>query len=383
MPANTPTTAPAADWLRLWRLVQQSSRSMACLLREFPSPAAALAAGAAQWRALGVAPVRAQRLDDWQQRRDPALCREMDESVAADLAWCESPGNALLTTGHPDYPALLREIPDAPPLLFLRGSAALLSLPQVAIVGSRHPSLTGKADAQAFASELAGTGLAITSGMARGIDAAAHVGALTVRGSTVAVLGTGADRPYPRENSRLYERILAEDGLVVSEFLPGTPPLAPHFPRRNRLISGLALGTLVVEAAPQSGSLITARLAAEQGRLVWVLPGSRHNAQALGCLNLIREGATAIASTAHILADLPPMLGFLREQLPGVQAPSRSRGPDRESRQVLAALGCERRHADWLITTTGLPPATVLRVLARLELEGLVAAVPGGYERAG
>lgn len=378
---NMISSAAAMDWLRLWRLLQQSSPSAAALLDAFGSPAAALAATPAQWRALGLAPARAQRLAQWHAGKDPELTREMDETVAADLAWCEADGQRLLTRDDADYPPLLREIADPPPLLFLRGDMSLLTLPQVAIVGSRNPSLAGKTDAQVFAHELSGIGLAITSGMARGIDASAHAGALRAGGKTIAVLGTGVDRPYPRENSRLYEEILARGGLIISEFLPGTPPLGMHFPRRNRIISGLSLGVLVVEAAPESGSLITARLAAEQGRSVWALPGSRHNSQAQGCLKLIREGATAVTSTAHILADLPPMMGFLREQTTMSMARPALPALENDVLSVLEAMAYERRHADWLINATQQSPASVLRALSVLELAGLITAVPGGYER--
>lgn len=375
------STNEIIDWLRLWRLLQQSSSSAAMLLQAFGAPAAALAASPAQWRALGVAPARAQRLAYWRAGKDPELAREMDEATAADLAWCQCAGQSLLTLSDANFPPLLHEAGDPPPLLFLKGDASLLTLPQVAIVGSRQPSLAGKADAQAFASELAEVGLIITSGMARGIDASAHAGALRVQGKTIAVLGTGADRPYPRENSRLYAEIVARGGLIVSEFLPGSLPLAMHFPRRNRIISGLSLGVLVVEAAPESGSLITARLAAEQGRSVWALPGSRHNPQAQGCLKLIREGATAITSSQHILEDLPPMMGFLRAQTAAKITEPVQPVLDRDVLCVLEALAYERRHADWLIMTTGQAAASVLRALSVLELAGLIAAVPGGYER--
>lgn len=382
MPMQTRSPFPVEDWLRLWRLVQQSSLSVHKLLGQFAGPAEALAASPAEWRGLGVSPERADRLAGWQYGDDAALRKELDEGVAADLAWCQAPANALISLGHPDYPRLLQEIPDPPPLLFLTGDAALLALPQLAVVGTRHPSLAGRADAEAFAGDLARAGLVITSGMARGIDAAAHVGALRAGGRTVAVLGTGADRPYPRENTRLYQHIAEQGGLVVSEFLPGTLPLAQHFPRRNRIISGLSLGTLVVEAAPESGSLITARLAAEQGRLVWALPGSIHNVQARGCLKLIREGVTPITETGQILADLPPMLELLRTQL-AEAVPRRAPAVAVEAEQglILEALGQERRHPDWLIQTTGQTPASVLRALSQLEIAGLVAAVPGGYER--
>ncbi len=378
------TFAPATDWLRLWCLVHQSHRSTALLLQEFSSPTDALTASPSDWRRLGIAPGQAQRLAHWQQENDPALLREMQEGVLAKLHWCEQPGHTLLAQDHEDYPALLREIPDPPPLLFLRGNSMLLGLPQLAIVGSRKPSLAGRSDAAAFARELAEAGLVITSGMARGIDACAHEGTLNAGGQTVAVLGTGADRAYPRENTGLYDRLVAEGGLIVSEFLPGTLPLAPHFPRRNRIISGLSLGVLVVEAAPESGSLITARMAAEQGRTVWALPGSRHHPQAQGCLKLIREGATAVVNTAQILSDLPPMTGWLREQVTARDNSSSATTQTRlsvEATQVLDALGCECRHADWLIQATGQKPAQVLRLLVELELGGHVAAVAGGYER--
>lgn len=375
-----PSPAPLQDWLRLWRLVQQSSASVHKLLCVYDGPAAALQATAADWRRAGVAPEKAARLQRW---RAGELMQEMQAGLQADMDWCAQPGCALLTLHDDNYPALLREIADPPPLLFLRGNTGLLNLPQLAIVGSRRPSLTGQADAAAFAAELATAGLVITSGLARGVDAAAHAGALRAGGHTVAVLGCGADLPYPRENRALYQALLEKDGLVVSEFLPGTPPLPLHFPRRNRVISGLSVGVLVVEAAVKSGSLITARLAADQGRLVWALPGSRHQPESQGCLRLIRDGVTAVTDSRQILGDLPALLGFLRSQLP---PPSASTVPvlaslPGEARTLLEALGSECRHADWLITMTGVPAAAVLRALAALEAAGLIAAVPGGYER--
>lgn len=379
---HTPSPARLADWLRLWRLAQQAPSVIHKLLTQFDGPGAALSAAPAEWRMLGVGSTSCDRLASWQYGDDLALTRELEEGMAADLAWCEGAGQAVLPLEHPDYPPLLREIPDPPPLLFVKGDQSLLGLPQLAVVGTRHPSLTGRGDAEAFAAALARAGLIITSGMARGIDAAAHVGALRAEGRTVAVLGTGADRPYPRENTKLYQGIVQQGGVIVSEFLPGTLPLAHHFPRRNRIISGLSLGTLVVEAAPESGSLITARLAAEQGRMVWALPGSIHNVQAQGCLKLIREGVTAVTNVDQILADLPPMLAVMRTQLESPERPGEARPTmAAEERVVLDALGQERRHPDWIIQATGQPPSAVLRILSQLEVAGLVAAVPGGYER--
>jgi DNA processing protein len=381
------------DWLRLWRLLQQSSLRFHRALASFADPTTALSASDADWRAAGIGHSAVARLQQWQQTQNPELQRELDEGVAADLAWSERIDQRIITLASADYPALLREIPDAPPLLFLRGNSAVLDMPQLAIVGSRHPSHTGLSDARDFAAELSRAGVVITSGLASGIDGAAHAGALRSGGLTIAVQGTGADRAYPREHQRLYSEILHRGGLIVSEFLPGTPPLAPHFPRRNRIISGLSMGVLVVEAAPDSGSLITARLAAEHGRPVWALPGSRHHAQARGCLQLIREGASLVTETAHILEDLPAMVGWLREQLPlPVSAASEAEAGDAKplavaqaldasTRQLLALLGQECRHADWLIAMSGLAPAATLRALSQLEMAGLIASVPGGYER--
>ncbi|MDQ8036425.1 MAG: DNA-processing protein DprA [Pedobacter sp.] len=377
---TTYDSATAPDWLRLWRLLEQSSQSAHFLLQVFSSPAAALMADGAAWRAAGVAPQKVRRLELWRQGKDPELQREMDEGVAADIAWSEAAGQRLLTLDDADYPRFLREIADPPPLLFLRGNGDLTDFPQVALVGSRQPSVNGREDAVVLAAELASSGLVITSGLARGIDAAAHAGCLRAGGKTIAVLGAGVDQVYPRENSRLQAAILERDGLLLSEFRPGTPPLPQHFPRRNRIISGLSLGVLVVEAALESGSLITARLAAEQGRMVWALPGSRHHAQSQGCLKLIREGATMVTQSRHILSDLPPMLGLYHE----VEAPTpKSKRPrlERQVQLVLEAMGQECRHADWLIAATGQPAAAVLSALSVLEMEGLVVAVPGGYER--
>lgn len=394
------TSAPAADWLRLWRLIQQSLGGARRLLRHFGAPAAALAAAPAEWQALGVPEASVERLAAWQYGDDAVLLRELDEGLATDLAWCEGTGQGVLAIDHPEYPALLRQIADPPPLLFFRGDPRLLDLPQVAVVGTRHPSLTGRADAEHFGGELARAGLVVTSGLARGVDTGAHLGALRAGGRTVAVLGTGPDRPYPRENTRLYLNIAEGGGVLVSEFLPGEPPLGMHFPRRNRIISGLSLGVLVVEAAPESGSLITARKAAEQGRLVWALPGSRHNAQAQGCISLIRDGVTAVANVGQMLADLPPMVGALKAclgvttapDLPPVVAGARDLPAALAAagaiatlepglRQVLEALGEEARHPDSVIGAIGQPPSLVLQALSRLEIAGFIAAVPGGYAR--
>ena len=225
----------------------------------------------------------------------------------ADMRWLEQTRNFLLRITDPGYPALLRELPSPPSALFLHGDPDLLGLPQLAIVGSRNPSTGGRRTAGEFAGFLAASGLIVASGLATGIDAAAHRGALDADGLTLAVTGTGLDRVYPARNRALAHDI-AMNGLLVSEFPCGTPPLPGNFPRRNRILAGLSLGTLVVEAATQSGSLITARLAAEAGREVFAIPGSIHNPLARGCHALIRDGAKLVETGQHVLEELAPLL---------------------------------------------------------------------------
>jgi DNA processing protein len=223
--------------------------------------------------------------------------------IDADLRWLEASGTALLASTEAAYPELLRCSPDAPAVLFVRGNPASLLEPQLAMVGTRNPTAGGRATAREFAASFARLGLGITSGLALGIDAACHEGALAAGGSTIAVLGCGLDVVYPRENLPLAERVAAS-GAVISEFPPGTPALREHFPQRNRIIAGLAHGTLVVEAARRSGSLITARLAGTAGREVFALPGSIHNPLARGCHELIRQGAKLVECVEDVLAEL-------------------------------------------------------------------------------
>lgn len=371
------TDPSSLSWLTLYCLLQQADQALRLLIERFGTPEQALAQSPEAWRQAGLSPRHAQALQNWQQ--DSRLT-QLDRT----LEWLSlGQGRQLLTLADADYPRLLREIPDPPPLLFLRGRAELLGLPQIAIVGSRHPSQGGLASAQGFAQTLGACGLTITSGLALGIDGAAHRGALQAQAGTIAVLGTGPDRLYPRSHHELALSILDQGGLILSEFLPGTPPLAPYFPRRNRIISGLALGVLVVEAALESGSLITARLAGEQGRNIWALPGSVHNPLAKGCHTLIRDGAKLVEEAAHILEDLEPLLGVLQQ--PALS--SRHIGTaqyvvaDDKARQVLEALAWERRSLDWLVETTGLATGELGAILMDLELAGQVATVAGGYER--
>ncbi|MGE5625304.1 MAG: DNA-processing protein DprA [Bacillota bacterium] len=301
-----------------------------------------------------------------------------------DLAWMAHAGARLITMLDPEYPALLRQIPDPPAALFTRGNVALLSAPQLAMVGSRNPSVEGRRNAEEFAAYLVKCGLVITSGMALGIDAASHRGALKGGGQTVAVWGTGLDKAYPPHNRELAEEIAAK-GLVVSEFPPGTPPLPTHFPRRNRLISGLAVGTLVVEAASHSGSLITARLASEQGREVFAIPGSIHNPMARGCHRLLREGAKLVESAGDILEELAPLLGLeppVATASASTDASADTPPQDPEYSLQLNSLDFAPTSVDSLVERTGLTPEVVSSMLLMLELQGYVEASPGGrYSR--
>lgn len=315
----------------------------------------------------------------------------VDESTAA---WLARDDAHLLTPADAGYPALLREIPNPPPQLFVRGSVDALALPQLAIVGSRHATPSGTETAQSFASHLAGRGFCITSGLAEGIDAAAHRGALAARGRTVAVCGTGPDIVYPRQHEALAEEIIASGGAIVSEFAPGTPVLRSNFPRRNRLISGLAVGTLVVEASLRSGALITARHAMEQGREVFAIPGSIHNPVARGCHRLIRNGAKLVETAADIVDELGGLLASLRADEPATRAePAPDAAPDNgssgaeddaEYARLLACMAWDPVDVDTLVSRSGLTIGEVSSMLLLLEMRGSVRSLTGGrYQRAG
>lgn len=304
--------------------------------------------------------------------------------MARDLAWLEQPGHHLLDWSDPHYPPLLRQIARPPPLLFVHGDPACLRQPQLAIVGARHPTPAGRDTAQRFATHLAGCGLTITSGLALGIDAAAHQGALS-GGQTIAVMGSSLDQVYPARHRELARAIVAR-GALVSELPIGTPPLAENFPRRNRLISGLALGVLVVEAAAQSGSLITARLAVEQGREVFAIPGSIHNPLAKGCHALIRQGAKLVETAADILEELGALAMAAAEPVSVESAPAPAPAPapalTEDYQQLLVAMGDAPVSVDALADRCGLTAEALSSMLLILELEGRIAAMPGGlYER--
>ena len=322
------------------------------------------------------------------------------QRLAATLAWLQAgPGRRVMVLGDADYPAPLLHAADPPLLLYLHGRSALLQHRALAIVGSRRPSAQGRDNARRFAAAVAAQGWTIVSGMAAGVDGAAHEGALAAGGDTIAVVGTGIDRIYPASHQALAHQI-AKTGLLVSELALGTPPLAQNFPQRNRIIAGLAQGTLVVEAALRSGSLITARLACEAGREVMAIPGSILSSQSAGCHALIRQGAALVDSPEQVLEELgalPPLATAAAPKVPkvpklpklptalaapAVPADAAAAAAAEPDDAVLRALGHDPLSLDALIDRCGWPAPALSAHLLTLELDGLVARLPGGlYQR--
>lgn len=295
------------------------------------------------------------------------------------LAWANQPNQHIIHWQHPAYPESLRHIASPPTLLYAIGDVALLSKPQIAIVGSRNASHYGLDCAYQFGQAIAQTGLVVTSGFATGVDGKAHMGALQAAGKTIAVLGTGPDVVYPKRHTEMATE-LARNGLLVSEFAPGTPPRAQHFPRRNRIISGMSLGVLVVEAALQSGSLITARYALEQNKEVFAIPNAIHDPRSKGCHQLIRDGAKLTESIADILEELP--IGSWQAANNSVTQLSEKSQPENfTSEPLLDNLSYEVTSVDELVARSQLPVDVLLTRLLDLELQGFVAAVSGGYVR--
>lgn len=351
--------ADLAAWIKLSLAPGLGGQSLRKLLGTFGLPQQVLAAG----RGALVRIVSAEIADRILSGLDSA-------AVDAALEWAAVEDHAILTLADADYPRSLLETPDPPALLYVHGRRELLARPGLAVVGSRNATPQGASNAEQFARAFSCAGLTIVSGLALGIDAAAHRGGLDGAGSTIAVLGTGADIFYPQRNRALAERI-AREGLIVSEFPLGTPPHGSNFPRRNRVISGLARGCLVVEAALVSGSLITARLAAEQGREVFAIPGSIHSPHSKGCHALIKQGAKLVESAQDLLQEL------------GVETPVAPPGnvPPAGS-DLLAQLGYDACDIDTLCARTGLTADVVSAMLLQLELDGKVASLPGGlYQR--
>jgi len=301
------------------------------------------------------------------------------QAIEKDIAWQQHPQNTILTWRHDNYPKLLREITSTPPILFIKGQVEALSQSQLAVVGSRYPTVTGKEIAYQFAEYLAKNGLTITSGLALGIDSASHQGALAAKGKTVAVVGTGLDRIYPARNKGLAEQIIEHGGAIVSEFPLGVPPVAENFPRRNRIISGLSTGVMVVEAALQSGSLITARYALEQGREVFAVPGSIHNPLTRGCHALIKQGAKLVEKASDILEELEPLRAATLKKEPTKQQDLDLSGFDAHYRALLECVDFETTPVDLLIHRSGMTAEAVSSMMVMLELQGHLQAVPGGY----
>ena len=357
------------DWLALNRVAGLAPRVARCLLGHTGSAGGALRADEALLRRIELRPALAARLrsPDW-----PGVDRDLD--------WLSHPGRSLLRLHDGGYPPRLAEIADPPLVLFAQGDLEVLAWPQLALVGSRSPTPPGRETAREFAAALAAAGLVITSGLALGIDAAAHRGAIGAGVPSVAVGGRGLDEVYPAAHRELAKAI-AGQGVLVSEFPIGTPPARHTFPRRNRIISGLCLGVLVVEASVRSGALITARFATEQGREVFAIPGSIHNPMARGCHRLIRQGAKLVESVADVLEELAGVV-----HAPPLHPPDASPAPrpgavagfDEDYERVLEGLGYEPTAFDSVVRRAALTPQAVSSILLALELRGYVESTPGG-----
>ena len=370
---ETHHTDTLSDWLVLHHAPGIGAVTCQRLLAELGSPAAIRNATAGQLQSLGLGPQSIEALHSPDQAQ-----------LERELAWQESADNHIISLADSAYPSLLRQTNGPPPVLYAHGNHRLLDSLQLAIVGSRNPTPAGRQTAEDFARHLSQAGLVITSGLATGIDAAGHGGALAAGKPTIAVMGTGLDRVYPARHRDLAHRI-AGQGVLVSEFPLGTEPRPGNFPQRNRIISGLSLGTLVVEAAIRSGSLISARCATEQGREVFAIPGSIHNPLARGCHALIRQGAKLVETARDILDELGPMAGaWVDETVTGEPDTDTDETLtlDDEYTQLLDYIGYDQTSIDALVTRSGLTPAEVSSMLLQLELGGHVASSPGGlYNR--
>lgn len=352
-----------ASWLQLSLTPGLGASTLRRLLSQFGLPEALLARKRSELAPF-VPPATLEALDS----------ARVAQMVSRALEWAAKPDHWIVTLADPTYPRALLEIPDPPTLLYVHGRIQLLQHPAIAIVGSRNASAQGESNAEQFARSLSNAGLTVVSGLALGIDAAAHRGGLAGPASTVAVLGTGIDVVYPSRNAELAAEI-SRNGLLVSEFALGTPAAAQNFPRRNRLISGLGRACLVVEAALASGSLITARTAADQGRDVFAIPGSIHSPLSKGCHALIKTGAKLVESAEDVLSELS---GFQ----PSGYAHTAQLAPSAPSTGLLAAMGHDPVDVDALCARAGLTAEQVSAELLRLELDGRVAALPGGlYQR--
>jgi DNA processing protein len=354
-----PFDASLASWLTLTQVTGLGNEGLRRLLQAFGSPEAVLNASTTSLSQY-VKPAVARSIAG---EHDDVLLHTVED-------WLGDPLNHILTLADAEYPQALLNTADPPLLLYVKGRVDLLNTRALAIVGSRNATAQGKRNAEAFAQSVSDSGLCVVSGMAQGIDTAAHLGGLQGMGSSIAVVGTGLDKVYPASNRALAHRLAAE-AVLVSEFPLGTPPLAANFPRRNRIISGLSLGCLVVEASMQSGSLITARMALEQGREVFAIPGSIHSPQSRGCHALIKQGAKLVESAADILEEI------------GIPSRAAPQQPVPETRHpLLTHIGHDPIDAERLAERSGLTIAELSAILLQLELDGHIATLPGGlYQR--
>jgi DNA processing protein len=382
--------SPLAATLLILRLPETGTASYWQLLEVFESPLAIIDQSPASLRTL----LKPAAISALAQYRSNPQGSPIAELVANDLAYLSSqPTLHCLLFDDPLYPRLLREIPKPPPLLFVRGDPTCLSLPQLAIVGSRNPSGGGNENAERFAHYLAERGFAITSGLALGIDAAAHRGALRAGGKTIAVMGTGIDLIYPSRHRQLAQDIIASGGALVSEFPFGTASHASNFPQRNRIISGLSGGTLVVEAAVQSGSLITAAYALQHDREVFAIPGSIHNPLARGCHQLIRQGATLVETAQDIVDQLAGLLSFKHQEIKRFSSPQQKLFTDSDAKQEMVPTLCEQEQRlmqslgydplpiDVLAERMGVDIGSLSAQLIGLEIKGLVQQIGACYQR--
>lgn len=359
-----------ADWLMLCHAPHIGTATQHKLLEHFGSINSIRSADYSQLSSIGL---KAATIDFLQQTAIPP-------AVQAELDWSTQDDCHLVSLDDPDYPKQLAETKHPPCLLYVRGNKSLLSDPQLAIVGSRNPTAGGRDNAHSFANHFGRSGLIITSGLALGIDAAAHAGALAASAPTIAVMATGIDTIYPATHRKLATQIV-EQGAIISEMPLGTKPLPALFPQRNRIISGLSLGVLVVEAAQRSGSLITARLASEQAREVFAVPGSIHNPMARGCHRLIRQGAKLVESAQDVLEELAPQLHSLLHQAEQPQQQEADKPADAvqsDHLRLLEALAYDSVTVDQLVERSGFSAKEVASMLLIMELEGLVQTEIGG-----
>jgi DNA processing protein len=363
-------------WIALWRVPGVGSKTYQKLLSQFPEPSAVFKTNHSNLKSAGVS----------QKLAETILAHSDCATADVDLEWLQSADNHSIITLHCDeYPALLKRIDNPPPILYIKGNHSLLNDPQLAIIGSRNPTKSGTDNALSFAKHLGKTGLCITSGLALGIDGSAHQGALQANAPTIAVIATGIDRVYPASHRELAHEIV-KSGAIVSEFPIGTQPKPENFPRRNRLISGLSYGTLVVEAALQSGSLITARLAMEQNREVFAIPSSIHNPLAKGCHQLIRQGAKLVETAEDILEEMASVIDLNNlesnqnpnNSIPSFDEKENIENNNAEYQVVLDKMGYDPTPIDQLVIDTGYSPEALSTMLLMLELQNKVSSNGGG-----